>query len=163
MLALDPVAARLFLPFVLVIGLYVSWSDLRAMRIPNGSVILLALAFVVLGPFVLPFEIYGFRLIHLAVMLVCGMILTALRVMGAGDAKFIAAAAPYIAIADLHLVFMILAATILAAFATHRMAKHSPLRRLAPDWESWDRTRDFPMGTALSTALTLYVALAAFT
>ena len=48
MLALDPVAARLFLPFVLVIGLYVSWSDLRAMRIPNGSVVLLALVFV--GP-----------------------------------------------------------------------------------------------------------------
>lgn len=162
MLALDPVAARVFLPFVLLIGMYVSWSDMRAMRIPNGSVLLLALVFVVLGPFVLPLEVYGFRLIHLVVMLVCGIILTALRVMGAGDAKFIAAAAPFIAIADLRLVFMVLAATMLAAFATHRLAKRTPLRRLAPDWESWERQRDFPMGTALSTTLTLYVALAAF-
>jgi prepilin peptidase CpaA len=162
MLGLDPVAARAFLPFVLVIGLYVSWRDLRALRIPNGSVVLLALVFIVLGPFVLPLEVYGFRLIHLVVMLVCGIILTALRVMGAGDAKFIAAAAPFVAIADLRLVFMILAATMLAAFATHRGAKHSPLRRLAPSWESWDRGRDFPMGTALSTALTLYIAMAAF-
>jgi prepilin peptidase CpaA len=162
MLGLDPVAARAFLPFVLLIGLYVAWSDLRAMRIPNGSVILLALVFVVIGPMVLPFDVYGFRLIHLGVMLVCGIILTALRVMGAGDAKFIAAAAPFVAIADLRLVFMILAATMLGAFVTHRVAKRTPLRRLAPDWESWDRGRDFPMGTALTTALTLYVALAAF-
>lgn len=162
MLGLDPVAARLFLPFVLVIGLYVSWSDLRAMRIPNGSVILLALVYIVLGPFVLPLEIYGARLIHLVAMLVCGIILTALRVMGAGDAKFIAAAAPFVAIADLRVLFMILAATMLAAFATHRGAKYSPLRRLAPDWESWERERDFPMGTALSTTLTIYVALAAY-
>ena len=163
MLALDAGAARLFLPFVALIGLYVSWSDMKGMRIPNGSVVLLAAVFVVLGPFVLPLEVYGFRLIHLVVMLVGGMILTALRVMGAGDAKFIAAAAPFVAMGDLRLVFMILAATMLAAFLTHRATKHSPLRRLAPDWESWDRGRDFPMGTALSTALTLYVALAAFT
>ena len=162
MLGLDPAAARAFLPFVLLIGLYVSWSDLRAMRIPNGSVILLAMVFVVIGPLVLPLEVYGFRLIHLVVMLVCGIILTALRVMGAGDAKFIAAAAPFVALADLRLVFMILAATMLGAFVTHRVVKRTALRQLAPDWESWDRGRDFPMGTALTTALTLYVALAAF-
>lgn len=162
MLGLDPVAATAFLPFVLLIGLYVSWSDMRAMRIPNGSVILLALVFVVIGPFVLPLDVYGFRLIHLVVMLICGIILTALRVMGAGDAKFIAAGAPFIAIADLRLVFMVLAATMLAAFVTHRLTKMTPLRRLAPDWESWERRRDFPMGTALSTTLTLYLAMAAF-
>ena len=162
MLGLDPAAARVFLPFVLLIGLYVSWTDLRAMRIPNGSVILLAMVLVVIGPLVLPLEVYGFRLIHLVVMLVCGIILTALRVMGAGDAKFIAAAAPFVALADLRLVFMILAATMLGAFVTHRVVKRTALRQLAPDWESWDRGRDFPMGTALTTALTLYVALAAF-
>ena len=162
MLALAPEAARLFLPFVVLIGVYVSFNDLKAYRIPNGSVILLAMVFVVLGPFVLPFDVYGFRLIHLVVMLVGGIVLTALRVMGAGDAKFIAAAAPFVALADLRLMFMILAATMLAAFVTHRIVRRTPLRRLAPDWQSWDGGRDFPMGTALSTALSIYVALAAF-
>lgn len=162
MLGLDPVAARVFLPFVLLIGLYVSWSDLRAMRIPNASVLLLALVFIVLGPFLLPLDVYGFRLIHLVVMLVGGIILTALRVMGAGDAKFMAAAAPFVSLVDLRLIFMILAACMLAAFVTHRLIKRTPLRRLAPDWESWEREHDFPMGTALSTALTLYVGLAAY-
>lgn len=162
MLGLAPDAARLFLPFVALIGLYVSWTDLKGMRIPNASVMTLALIFVVLGPFVLPLDIYGPRLLHLVVVLVAGFALSVMGVMGAGDAKFLAAAAPYIALADLRLVFMILAATMLAAFATHRAAKYSPLRRLAPDWESWTRDKDFPMGTALSTTLTLYVALAAF-
>ena len=162
MLALDPVAARLFLPFAALIGLYVSWTDLRGMRIPNASVILLALVFVILGPFVLPLDTYGMRLLHLVVMLLAGMAATAARMMGAGDAKFIAAAAPFFALSDISAVMMLLAACMLAAFATHRAAKHSPLRRLAPDWESWDRGREFPMGTALSTTLTIYLALAAF-
>ena len=33
--------------------------------------------------------------------------------------------------------------------------------RLAPDWESWDRTRDFPMGLALGPALVIYLGLGA--
>ncbi|WP_407492289.1 prepilin peptidase [Pseudooceanicola sp. MF1-13] len=162
MLGLAPDAARLFLPFALVIGLYVSWTDLKGMRIPNASVMVLALVFVVLGPFVLPIDVYGFRLLHLVVVLVLGFALSVVGVMGAGDAKFLAAAAPFVALADLRLVFMLLAATMLAAFATHRVARRTPLRRLAPDWESWTRDKDFPMGTALSTTLTMYLALAAF-
>lgn len=162
MLGLAPAAAQLFLPFVAAIGLYVSWTDLKGMRIPNGSVILLALVFLVLGPFVLPIDVYGLRLLHLLAVLVLGFALTVMGVMGAGDAKFLAAAAPFVALADLRLMFMLLATTMLAAFVTHRVIKHTPLRRLAPDWESWTRDKDFPMGTALSTALTLYLALAAF-
>jgi len=162
LLGLAPEAARVFLPFVLLIGLYVSWTDLKGMRIPNASVMTLALVFVILGPIVLPLDVYGMRLLHLVVVLVLGFALSTMGVMGAGDAKFLAAAAPFVALADLRLMFMILAATMLAAFATHRVAKRTPLRRLAPDWESWDREKDFPMGTALSTALTLYLALAAY-
>ena len=45
-------AATAFLPFVLPICFYVAWSDMRAMKIPNISVIVLALVFVVVGPFV---------------------------------------------------------------------------------------------------------------
>jgi prepilin peptidase CpaA len=161
MMALDPFAARVFLPFVALIGLYVAWSDLRGMRIPNASVILLAAVFVVLGPFLVPIEIYGPRLLHLLVMLLVGFAANALRLMGAGDAKFIAAAAPFVALADVGAIIPIFAANMLAAFVTHRLVKRTPLRRLAPDWESWDRGREFPMGTALSTTLTIYLVLAA--
>jgi prepilin peptidase CpaA len=141
------------------LSLYTCWSDLRGMRIPNGTVLMLAGAFVLLGPFVLPFDIYLWRLLQLAVVLVLGILFNAAGVMGAGDAKFIAAAAPYIALGDLRFLAALFTATVLAAFVTHRLAKHTPLRRLAPEWESWTRHRDFPMGLALGGTLSLYLLL----
>jgi prepilin peptidase CpaA len=56
---------------------------------------------------------------------------------------------------------LILAAVSVAAFLTHRLARISPLRRLAPDWASWHSGRRFPMGLALGPALALYLGLAA--
>lgn len=144
------------------LSLYTCWSDLRGMRIPNGTVLMLAGAFVLLGPFVLPFETYLWRLAQLAVMLVLGILANAGGLVGAGDAKFTAAAAPYIAIGDIRFVLALFTANLLAAFATHRLAKHTALRRLAPDWESWSRGRDFPMGLALGGTLSLYLLLGIF-
>lgn len=144
------------------LSLYTCWSDLRGMRIPNGTVLLLAGAFVVLGPFLIPFETYLWRLAQLGVMLVLGILANAGGLVGAGDAKFVAAAAPYIAAGDLRFVLALFTANLLAAFATHRLAKHSGLRRLAPDWESWSRGRDFPMGLALGGTLSLYLLLGIF-
>ena len=80
---------------------------------------------------------------------------------GAGDAKFIAAAAPFIALGDLRLVIALFMATLLAAAVAHRGAKHTPLRRLAPHWESWEKGRKFPMGLALGPALAIYLILGA--
>ncbi len=144
------------------LSLYTCWSDLRGMRIPNGTVLLLAGAFVVLGPFLMPFETYLWRLAQLGVMLVLGILANAGGLVGAGDAKFVAAAAPYIAAGDLRFVLALFTANLLAAFATHRLAKHSGLRRLAPDWESWSCGRDFPMGLALGGTLSLYLLLGIF-
>ena len=56
---------------------------------------------------------------------------------------------------------MLLAATLLGAFAAHRLAKYSPLRRMAPGWQSWETGSDFPMGLALGGTLALYLALGA--
>jgi prepilin peptidase CpaA len=87
--------------------------------------------------------------------------LNAAGAMGAGDAKFIAAAAPFIAPADLRLLFVLFMATLLAAALTHRTIRLTPLRRLAPDWESWNRGRKFPMGLALGPCLVIYLILGA--
>jgi len=144
------------------LSLYTCWSDLRGMRIPNVTVLMLAGAFLVLGPFVLPFDTYLWRLVQLVVMLLLGIIANAGGLVGAGDAKFVAAAAPYVAAGDLRFLLALFAANLLAAFATHRLARHTPLRRLAPDWESWDRGRDFPMGLALGGTLSIYLLLGIF-
>jgi prepilin peptidase CpaA len=81
--------------------------------------------------------------------------------MGAGDAKFIAAAAPFVALGDASTLAFIFAATLLGAFLTHRAIKHSPLRRLAPDWQSWHAGKKFPMGFALGGTLAIYLGLGA--
>ena len=160
-MTITALSALWFLPFVLPICLYVAFTDMAQMRITNQAVIVLAAIFVILGPFVLDFDVYLWRLLHLAIVLVVGIILNAAGTMGAGDAKFLAVAAPYVALGDVRFVLALLMACVLAAAATHRGVKYTPLRRLAPHWDSWDKGKKFPMGFALGTTLALYLILGA--
>ncbi|MEL7100750.1 MAG: prepilin peptidase [Pseudomonadota bacterium] len=154
-------SAWVFLPLVLPLCLYVAFTDLAQMRITNPAVVTLAVVFVVLGPLALPFEDYAWRLVHLPVMLVLGIVLNAAGVMGAGDAKFLAGAAPYLALPDWRIMFIIYVTTLLTAYAAHRLARATPLRGLAPHWDSWEQGKKFPMGFALGPALSLYLVLGA--
>lgn len=154
-------AALWFIPFVLPICLYVAYTDLAQMRITNQAVILLMAVFVILGFFLLPLDAYLWKLAALVIVLIVGIVLNAAGAMGAGDAKFIAAAAPYIALGDLRVLIMLFMATLLAAAITHRGAKYTPLRNLAPQWDSWEQGNKFPMGLALGPCLALYLILGA--
>ena len=151
-------SALVFLPFVLPLCVYVAFSDMRDMRIPNVIVVILFGVFAVLGLIALPFDAYLWRYLHLVVVLVAGIALNAGGAMGAGDAKFAAAAAPFIHVGDLRLLMALFAANILAAFVAHRIAKHSALRTIAPHWKSWTNSK-FPMGLSLGGTLALYLAL----
>ena len=131
------------------------------LKLSAQAVILLALVFLILGIFLFPLQEYLWRIGALLAVLIVGMILNAAGAFGAGDAKFIAAAAPFIALGDLRLVIALFMATLLAAAVAHRGAKHTPLRRLAPHWESWEKGRKFPMGLALGPALAIYLILGA--
>jgi len=148
-----------FLPFALPICLWVIWSDLRAMRIPNKAVLSLAGVFLVVGLFVVPQPEYLWRLVALVVMLVIGMLANAAGMMGAGDSKFLAAAAPFVALGDFTLMMIILATNMIACYATHRLVRASPLSQLAPDWASWSSGPKFPMGFALGSTLVIYLGL----
>ncbi|RKF17228.1 hypothetical protein D6850_01960 [Roseovarius spongiae] len=158
---ISAISAMWFLPFVLPVCLWVAWSDLRVMKIPNVAVLTLAGIFVVVGLVALPIADYPWRLLHLVIVLVIGIVMNAAGLIGAGDAKFAAAAAPYVALGDLRLLCVILAANLLAGFTAHRIAKYTALRRLAPEWESWSRGKKFPMGLCLGGTLGIYLALGA--
>lgn len=132
---------------------------MRAMKIPNLAVAALLLVFAVLGIFLLPFETYLWQWSHFGVVLVITFCLNMIGAIGAGDAKFAAAAAPFIALTDLRLVVVLFAACLLAGYVAHRLAKHSPLRRLVPHWESWKAGKRFPMGLPLASALGFYLIL----
>ncbi len=150
-------AALWFLPFVLPICVYICYTDMKGMKIPNHAVMALFAVFAVIGLIALPFDAYLWRYTHLIVVLVAGIALNAAGAMGAGDAKFAAAAAPFIHLGDVRLLMALFAANLLAAFVAHRLARMSPLRRLAPEWKSWDSGSRFPMGLALGGTLALYL------
>ncbi|WP_298359919.1 prepilin peptidase [uncultured Litoreibacter sp.] len=155
-------AALWFLPFVLPICIWVAWSDLATMKIPNKAVAALILVYLVVGLIALPFSQWAWQLVHFAVVLAVGFILAIVRVLGAGDAKFAAAAAPFIMVADLVNLMAIFAICTIIGFATHRIARVTPFRKLTPNWESWERTRDFPMGYPLAGTLLIYLLAAVF-
>jgi len=159
MMATTATAALWFVPFVVPICFYVAFTDMRAMRITNQAVLALFAVFLVVGLIALPLPEYGARLIQFALVLVAGIALNAAGLVGAGDAKFAAAAAPFIAAGDARLLIALFTANLLAAFLTHRLAKHTALRRAAPGWESWDQTGDFPMGLSLGGTLGIYLVM----
>lgn len=160
-MAISAYSAWWFLPFALPIAIWVAWNDMKFMKIPNMAVYALALVFLLVGLVALPLADYPLRLLQLLVVLVAGFFANMLRLIGAGDAKFAAAMAPFVALDDAATMFYLFAAILLAAFATHRLFRRvETIRRLTPDWQSWAR-RDFPMGLALGGTLAFYLLLGA--
>lgn len=163
MLELPASTALWFLPVALPVAIWVAWSDMAAMRIPNAAVLTLMAGFAVLGLVALPLSGWAWGWAQFAIVLAAGFVLNMARLMGAGDAKFAAAMAPFVAPGDALWFLMLFSLVLLAAFATHRGVRAVPaLRGLTPEWESWRRS-DFPMGLALGGALALYLILAVTT
>ncbi len=149
----------LLLP-ALPVALWVAWSDLKFMKITNRAVLVMAGIFLVFGLIALPLDVYGWRLVNLVVVLVIGFVANALRLIGGGDAKYAAAIAPFFAPGELGQVLILFAVMLLAALVAHRSARGmASIRRLTPDWKSWQAGKDFPMGLALSATLIVYLAL----
>ena len=147
-----------FLPFALPIASWVSWSDMKFMKIPNKSVIALAAVWLIVGFFVMerPDWLWGFA--FLAIALVIGFGANMISLIGAGDAKFAAAMAPFFVVADWRYALGLFTACLLAAFIFHRVARRIPaLKSLTTTWVSWTN-KDFPMGLALSGTLIFYLA-----
>jgi len=117
----------------------------------------------VLGLIALPFDQYLRQWLHLPVLLVVGILLNAGGAIGAGDAKFVAAAGPYVALADVTLMIPLFSACLLAGFAAHRIARASPIRNAVPNRESWTAGRRFPMGFPLGMTLVFYLGYVAIT
>ena len=154
--------ALIFLPFTLPICVWAAASDVSTMKIPNKAVVALLLVFVVTGLFALPFQEYLLRYLHIVAVLVIGFVLNQVRALGAGDAKFAAAMAPFIDRGDGAIFLYLMTGVLIAALITHRTAKRiSAIRTAVPNWESWTR-KDFPMGLALGAALVFYFIVGIF-
>jgi prepilin peptidase CpaA len=149
------------LPFVLPICFLVAWSDMRAMRIPNWCVLAMFAIYIGVGIFTLSFSAFLWGFVSLILVLFIGFFMNAVGMIGAGDAKFAAAAAPFIHTGDTRFFIALFAANIFAAFVTHRLVARTKMTKLAPTWDSWERTWEFPMGLSLGGTLGIYLVLSA--
>ena len=134
---------------------------MRSMKITNRSVAVVLLAYAVLGPFAFGWQMYLWQWLHFPIALVVCMALWSLRLMGGGDAKLIAAIAPFLVMADLALILRIFAASLIGALLTHTLFRFTPLKRPVREWQSWTAGWYFPKGFPLSMTLLLYLLYAA--
>ena len=128
---ISPVAALIFLPFCFAIAIWVSWSDMKFMKIPNKAGLAMLILWLVLGLVLVPFKLWLWGWALAAAVLVAGFVLNAGGAVGAGDAKFAAAMAPMFIHADIRFVLGLYAACLLGAFAAHRLARLIPPFRTA--------------------------------
>lgn len=151
--------AAVFLPLVVPIAFWVAWSDMARMTIPNRAVLALIAIYACVGPLVMPLDDWAWGWSRFAAVLVLGFAANMAGLLGAGDAKFSAAAAPFVAPGEMASLSIVFSAVLIAAVIAHRGARASPLvRRAVPEWRSWDDPR-FPLGLALGPTLAIHLAL----
>lgn len=154
--------ALILLVPVLPITIWAAGSDLKRMKIPNLSVLALALVWPALGWLAVDTWAswaWGFAL--MGIVLVSGFLLYTTGTFGAGDAKFAAAMAPIFVGSSIARFLLILLVCMIGALILHRIARSIPaIRKMTPDWQSWEQRRYFPLGLALSAIVVLYLVLA---
>jgi prepilin peptidase CpaA len=136
---------------------FAAFSDLFTMRISNGLVLVLAAAFFVLAVFVgLPLEQIGMHVAAGALVLVVGFTFFALRWIGGGDAKLLAATALWLGFGMLlqYLIYASLlgGALTLILLAARRYPLPENLRAIAWLDRLHDSKTGVPYGIALAIA-----------
>lgn len=148
----------------LPICLWTVWTDVTDAKIKNVAVLALVAVFVVAAPFLMPLGEFAWRWTHMGVALALGFALFATVGIGAGDAKFMAAAAPFVALGDLSTIALIYCAFSVALVLAMALARRSArLRTAAPGWiwlEDGNR-RHLPLGVGLAPTLSVYFLLGA--
>ncbi|WP_147125701.1 prepilin peptidase [Shimia ponticola] len=155
-------AALVFLLIMAPVWVFMSWDDMSNLRIRNGLVLFVLGVFVVLGPLLMPINLYLGQLLQITIVFAAIIVLYAAGTMGGGDAKFMAAASPFFLREDWVLVLMLFIACALAAFVVHRAFLWFGADRQTPLWLSWRSGKRFPLGFALGGVVTIYLAAAAF-
>ncbi|KAB7613466.1 hypothetical protein F9L33_12795 [Amylibacter sp. SFDW26] len=152
----------LFFP-AFFIGIYVCWTDMKFMRIPNNACLALLGSFLILGFLIFDLQEYGIRLAQGAVILALGFLVTSLGLVGGGDSKFAAVIAPFIALSHAFQFIFIVAIISFISLALHKLIAVTPvLRQHTEKWASWDPDGMFPFGITLAGSLIVYLFLVNF-
>lgn len=142
------------------IGIYVAWSDMKFMRIPNVACYALFISFLVLAPLIFGMQEYGFRILQGIVVLIGGFFATNIGLVGGGDSKFAAAMAPFIALSEILPFIFIIGIMSFVSIGLHKLVGVTPgLKNMIKDWDSWNAHGMFPFGVTLAGSLIAYLLL----
>ena len=150
--------ALVFLVVTFPFCIYATWSDLKYLKIPNILPLSMVLAFIIVGPFVLPMEEYLYSLLYGFIALVISLFIHAAGLIPAGDLKFASAIIPFVDTGELVSFGLFVALSAFMAVFTHLVfgwAGWAPTH-----WASWQGggwKRRFPVGFALSGGLITYL------
>ncbi|MGR3468639.1 MAG: prepilin peptidase [Shimia sp.] len=149
-LTLPPLAAALWLGPWLIAWAWMSWTDLRGMRIPNALSLSLVALFVLTAPWVFPLLALALHVALAGVVLALGIALNHWDKLGGGDAKVLATAALFIAPRDGFIALGLLCLSALVWVALLTATGKRPM------------DRRIPLGPALGAVPVFYLALALY-
>ncbi len=142
------------------IGIWVAWSDMKFMRIPNVACFALFISFLILAPLIYDFHQYGFRIAQGLVVLFFGFFATGIGLVGGGDSKFAAAMAPFIALENIFPFIFLIGILSLISVGLHKLIGITPgLKNHIKDWDSWNEHGMFPFGVTLAASLIAHLVL----
>jgi len=150
----------LLLAPALIIGIWVAWSDMKFMRIPNTACLALFASFLVLGFLIFDLNEYGIRVAQGLIVLIGGFFATSIGLVGGGDSKYAAALAPFIALSDIFPFIFIVGIISIISIGLHKLVGITPgVKSYIKDWDSWDVHGMFPFGITLAGSLVVYLFL----
>lgn len=150
----------ILLPPALIIGIWVAWSDMKFMRIPNTACLALFVSFMALGFLIFDLGEYGIRIAQGFVVLIAGFFATSIGLVGGGDSKYAAALAPFVALSDIFPFIFIVGIISVISIALHKLVGITPgLKGYIKDWDSWNAHGMFPFGITLAGSLVVYLLL----
>ncbi len=163
---ITPTGALILLVPVLPIAIWAALSDLKTLKIPNNVVLPMAAVWPLLGWIAVPtWTAWFWGLAIMAIALVLVYLLFTIGLMPGGDGKYIAAMSGiFVGAPTAWLIYLIPGCMIGAAILFLIMSFIPQIRRLTPDWGSWDqgqgRRRIVPFGLALSSMVVIYLVAA---
>jgi prepilin peptidase CpaA len=137
-----------------------AWYDLKYLRIPNWCVLAALGIFLVTGPWGLPLDVFGWRLLHAVIVLVLGFGLYTVSSghVGGGDIKMIAALTPFVPGSAVGFVLILFALLSFVGLVALRFAKAMVGERKT-GWAALDQRRFFPVGLLLGGTIMIYLVV----
>lgn len=137
---------------------YITYSDMRWLRIPNWSVLAVFGAFLVTGIWGLPLDTFLWRISYALMALALGILLYNFTQgsIGAGDLKLIAALAPFLSHANLFdFIVIYTVISVLGLIFFMMMRRRNRRRGVKDPWEAFGQTIYMPAGVFLGVTISI--------